>query len=48
MEKIIYLARVDGIPVAPGLIHLKSRELEAIFVLPVFMDQGGSAHAVYT
>ncbi|WP_228380256.1 hypothetical protein [Pseudomonas syringae] len=32
---------------ATGLTHLKSRELEAIFVLPAFMGQGGSAHAVY-
>ncbi|RXT63081.1 GNAT family N-acetyltransferase [Pseudomonas syringae] len=40
VEKDYYLACVDGVPVATGVINLESGELEAIFVLPSFMGQG--------
>ncbi|KAF1053595.1 MAG: hypothetical protein GAK43_01317 [Stenotrophomonas maltophilia] len=35
-----YLGRVDGQPVATGVIDLRSGQMEAIFVLPAFMGQG--------
>ncbi len=40
VENGYYLACVDGVPVATGVINLESGELEAIFVLPSFMGQG--------
>ena len=40
VENDYYLACVDGVPVATGVINLESGELEAIFVLPSFMGQG--------
>lgn len=40
MEKHFYLGRIDGEPVATGMLDLENSEVGAIFVLPGFMKQG--------
>lgn len=40
VEKDYYLACMDGLPVATGVIDLETGKLDAIFVSPRFMGQG--------
>lgn len=40
MEKHFYLGRIDGEPVATGMLDLANGEIGAIFVHPGFMQRG--------